>query len=297
MGLLETHRRSLLSVALLAILGGSVLAAWSLVQLSQAPVARARDMLQRIRSQTLGHYWPSEPSTRWYLIQDRDGRAVGYVVRTRRASKEGFSGLTVHRLGDEHHGESWSLDAAATQGVYVATVGGRPLPDTQIVLRDGEVTVIRPRPPRTEQAIEPAPGNYIPEGLTHLVIAEAAKTAAKARFCLVVNPESITGVQLRFTPVTMSPQGGGKVGVRTYLLAGVADDLYHVDAKGEVFRIENHATGATTRLIDLHSLARQFPEVLDVQRSLEEGFSEPADEFDTDQRQLPPSQDSLEAAL
>ncbi|MCJ7545100.1 MAG: hypothetical protein MUP47_11175 [Phycisphaerae bacterium] len=297
MRLLETHRRSVLSLVLLAILGTSVLAAWALVELSQAPVARAQDILGRIRRETLAHYWPSEASTRWYLIQDRNGRAVGYVVYMRRPSPDGFSGVVVHRLGDEHHGESWGLDPAATQGVYVATVGGRPLPDTQILLRDGQVTVIRPQPARTEQAVEPAPGNYIPEGLAHLVIAEVAKTSAKARFCLVVNAESIAGSQLRFTPVTMSPQGTGRVRVRTDFLEGVSEEVYHLDAKGEVFRIDDQTTGATMRLIDLHSLARDFPEVLDVQRSLEEGFREPADELDAKEQTPPPSPDSLEAAL
>ncbi len=276
MSLLQTDRRSLLSVVLLVILGGSVLAAWSLVKLNQLPVARAETILRQIRTDTLSHYWNPQASALWYLVQDRNGRAVGYLVRTQGASNGGFSGLTVRRLGDVHGVESWSIDAEAAKGGYAATVGTGGLPDTEILLSEGQVTVTKPQPGGTERAVERTPGNYIPEGLTHLVIAEVAKTSAKARFCFVLNSEAIIADQLHFTSITMDPQGQGKVRVRTHSLRGASEELYHVDGKGHVFQIDDQTTGAKTRLIDLQSLARHFPEVLEVQHELERSFDESA---------------------
>lgn len=212
-------------------------------------------------------------------------------------SSEGFTGLFLRRLTDVREGENWTLDSNATSGTYVAAVGERGLPDTQIIFRAGVVTVTRPLSESAPQAAGPAPTNYLPEGLMNLVIAEVARTSAKARFCFVANSEAIVGTELRFTPVTMTAEGDGKVRLRMSFLEGSAEQVYQVDAKGEVFRIEDKTTGAVTRLIDLHSLARHFPEVLDVQRKVESGWGEGNDERGTGEKTPPRSGDFLEAPL
>jgi hypothetical protein len=292
-----THRRAWLSVILLLILALSALAAWWLVDLRRAPNTRGEAILTHIRAQRLAHYWGPQAATQWYLVQDPNGQAAGYVVRTRHASREGYGGMILYRAGDAHHWENWSLDAAASSGAYVAMAGGRGLPDTQIVLRDGKVTVLKPRAAGAEQATEPAPANYIPEGLMHLVIAEMAKASAPARFRFLYNPEAIVEGQLYFTYTWMSPQGGGKVRVRNTFFGGESDDLYHVDATGEVVQIDNRLSGATTRLVDLRTLAGDFPEVLDIQRELESGAEESGVDLPGDESDSLPPPEPLEAGL
>jgi hypothetical protein len=291
------HRRVWLSVILLLVLGLCVLAAGWLVDLRRVPVTRGAAILGQIRSHTLAHYWGPQAATRWYLMQDPNGRALGYLVRTRWPSREGYTGMILYRAGDAHHWENWSLDPTATSGAYVATVGGRGLPDTQIVLKDGRVTAIKPRAAGAERASQPAPANYIPEGLMHLVIAEMAKASAPARFRFVYNPESIVGGDLYFTSTTMSPQGEGKVRVRSTFFQGASDDVYHLDAKGDIFRIDDRLSGATTRLVDLRTLAGEFPEVLELQRELESGAEESGVDLDADEPDVLPSREPLDAAL
>jgi hypothetical protein len=281
MGLPERHRQLLLSLVLLAILGLSVLGAWSLVQSRQVPVARARDILRGIRDKTLSPYWGSQEVSRWYLVQDASGRAVGYMVRLRKPDDKDYSGLTLTRMGNAQQGESWTLDAAATEGSYTATIGGRAVADTQITLHDGQVTVTQPWEGGTGRASSPAPENYIPEGLLWLVVAEVSRTAAEARFCFIYNPESVAGDTIHFTAITMTPQGDGKVRLRSKFLRDEMDEVYHLDGTGEVYRIDDHVTGASTRSIDLRSLAEMFPEVLELQRRLEVEALDTGDDEDS----------------
>jgi hypothetical protein len=269
MGLSERHRQSLLGLVLLAILGLSVLAAWTMVQARQAPADRGKDMLRGIRTRTLSSYWGSQESSRWYLVRDSAGRSVGYMVRARKPVEKGHSGLTLMRMGNVQHGESWALDAAATQGSYTSTIGGRGVLDTQITLRDDQVTVSRPWEGGSGKATSPAPGNYIPEGLMPLIVAEVSRTAAETRFCFIYDPESITREGVHFTAITMTPQGDGKVRLRSKFLQDEMDEVYHLDAAGEVDRIDDNITGASTRSIDLRSLGKLFPEVLELQQRLE----------------------------
>ncbi len=280
MGLLERRRQWLLSLVLLAILVGSVLAAWSLVRSRQAPAARAKDLLRGIRDKTLSPYWGSQELSRWYLVRDSSGQAVGFMVRARKPAGKGYSGITLLRIGGLQQGESWTIDPAATQGFYTATLGGRDLPDTQITLRDGQVIVTKPWAGSTSQATSPVPANYIPEGLLPLLAAQVSRTSAEVRFCFTYNPESLVENSVHFTAVTLTPLGDGKVRLRSNFLQGQMDEVYHFDAAGELFRIDDNLTRDSMRLIDLRSLARLFPEVLEVQRRLEEESPEPSDDAD-----------------
>jgi hypothetical protein len=131
----------------------------------------------------------------------------------------------------------------------------------------------------------------------HLVIAEMAKTSGPARFRFLYNPEALVEGQVYFTYTTMSPQGGGKVRVRSEFFRGESDDVYHVDATGEVVQIDNRLTGASTRLVDLRTLAGEFPEVLDVQRELESGAEESGVSLKGDGSDSLPPPEPLEAGL
>ncbi|MGA2265083.1 MAG: hypothetical protein ABSH10_01465 [Phycisphaerae bacterium] len=278
----ERHRPLILTAVLLAILGASVLAAWSLVWQRHIPADRGEDILRRIRAKTLPSYWGSKESIRWYLIQDASNRPVGYMVIVRKPIGQGYSGATLRRLGGEQQGESWALNAAATKGSYAATLGGRGLPDTQIVLSNGLVTVTRQRAGSQAQATTAAPANYIPEGLRDLVAAEVAKSGTTARFCFTLNPESLLENRVHFTSITMTPHGPDQVRLESHFIQGEIDETCYFDAKGEVYRIDDNISHSSTRQTDLSSLAKWFPEVTEIQRDLEGGTPEPQDTTGTE---------------
>jgi hypothetical protein len=273
----ERHRQLILTGVLLAILGASVLAAWSLMWRRQIPADRGEDILRQIRAKTLPSYWGSKESIRWYLMQDASNRPVGYTVTVRKPTGQGYSGAMLMRMGGAQQGESWALTAAANKGAYAATLGGRGMPDTQIVLGNGLVTVTRPWAGNQAQATTPAPGNYVPEGLMHLVAAEVSRSGTEARFCFTFNPESLVENHVHFTSITMTPQGQDKVHLRSHFIQGEMDETYSFDAKGEVYRIDDNITHTSTRLTDLRSLAKWFPEVTEIQQGLEGGTPESQD--------------------
>lgn len=273
----------MLGVAMLAILAAGVLAAGWLVRIRQVPTTRAEDILRRIRQETLSASWGSDASTLWYLTQDAEGQPVGYVVRTRRLIRDAYVGWTLVHLGALLHTEAWSLDPSAAEGTYVARILTRPVPDTEIVLTDGRVTVTQRRPSGTDQATAPPPANYIPEGLLHRVIAEVAASRAQARFCTVWNNAAIDRGAVLFAPVTLTPAGDRIVRLQSRSLTAAVDDTYHLDAKGVVFRVDDNLSGTSTRLVEVRSLAKWFPEILDVQRDLEGTSPQPPDDAHTDE--------------
>jgi hypothetical protein len=85
--------------------------------------------------------------------------------------------------------------------------------------------------------------------------------------------------------------------VRSAFSRGESDEVYHVDATGEVVQIDDRLSGASSRLVDLRTLAGEFPEVLDIQRELESGAEESGiDLKGGDADPLPPP-DALQAGL
>jgi len=254
-------RQFLLSLVLLAVLAVSVLAAWVMVRVRQAPIARGQAILRQMRDRTLQEFWGDKPDMTWLLTREPGGQPVGYMARARWRTDEGYEGAVFATVQGHRQAERWSIDPSASAGTYVGDIGWMAATETFITLSAGRVTV---RQGRSKPVAKAAPGNYIPEGLMWLVVAEVSKTDKSAVFSMVFNAEAIQLDDVNFTTITMTPLGDGNVRVRADLLAGRIDQTYQVDSQGNVVRVEDNADHSVSSVVDVKELAKLFPEATEL---------------------------------
>jgi len=215
----ETRRRLLLSMIMLVILVAAIGVGWWLSVSRLSDPQAALEVLGSIRGRGLRAIWGDEPVTSWYIEHRSDGVPVGWRMVTRRRREDGrYVGMQVRRRGSMISEESWWLDDAARTGEYAAKesliqLSGQRVqvirrnPETGIKFSEGQVTVRRAAGRLMRTASGKAPDNYIPKGLTSLVMFEAAARGQKTTFSMLENSKAFVGRKLDFLAISAAPEG------------------------------------------------------------------------------------------
>jgi len=252
------HHAARLAPVMLAILAGSIGVAWWVSHSRGAMARRGADIIRKIRTETLGPYWKPQPVTTAYLITDGQGRDAGWKISIRKSTAYGYTGTTWSRGHDTLYLENWHVppDASRSQYEARALLDGGYLPLT-INLADDQVTVqIGPRRTGILAAAQ-APSNYVPEGLLAVVIRLAAKLNHKLAFKMIFNENAIRTGRVQFTSVTMTPHPPASVDMSF----GGHTKVYHLDAHGQIVRIEHPETGVVYKMTSVKELIERFREV------------------------------------
>ena len=251
---MPNRQRSLLAAVMFAILLACVGGAWWLVEVrTEQPERAGQDVLDEIRTQKLSHFWPGKSQRLYYAAHDVHGKTVGWAVISHLRTAEGFHGQRLDSAGTE---ETWDLDDAATTGTYEGPTGTDGSL-TQIQLKDSAATVQRVKAGLVVQrASAPAPANYIPEGLTHVVVRLVAQSGKDGMFTALLNHEALSGRELTFAIVKMKPTGR-LVEVETVTQEGSLREKYVLDDGGKVTSI--HAAKGSYHLTTVEGLLRVFP--------------------------------------
>jgi len=259
----------MLAVIMLAVLVAAVGAGWWLSVSRRSDPQAGRDVLASIRGRRLRAIWGDEPVTIWYLERRSDGVPIGWsMVRRIRLEDGRYAGTRVRRIGSMKSVESWILDDAARTGQYAATeseliqLPGQPMPierrgpKTEIRLREGQVTVQRSTGRQTRTVSGPAPENYIPEGLTSLVMFEAVVRGQKTTFSILENSRAIVRGKLAFSTVTAAPEG------RRVLRARFdnVDEIMAFDETGQLLRATYPGSGRRSEKCSAALVAKWFKE-------------------------------------
>ena len=264
----ETRRRSLLALIMLAILLAAVGAGWWLSVSRRSDPQAALDVLNSIRRRGLRAIWGHEPVTSWYL-ERRSDDIIGWSVITRDRLEDGrYVGTRVQRIGRIISEESWVLDDAARAGRYAASESeliqltgqavqiGKRGPKTEITLREGQVLVKRTAGRQTRTASGRAPDNYIPEGLTSLVMFETAGLGRKTTFAMLENSRAIAGRKLNFSTFMAEPEGRRVIRANF----GKADQVWAFDETGQLLRTSHPDLGWWSEKSSAAVVVESFPE-------------------------------------
>lgn len=265
----EARRRSMLAVIMLMILVAAVGAGWWLAMSRHSDPQTARDVLADIRKRGLRAIWGDEPVTSWYIERRADGEPVGWRFEARVRLADGrYAGTRVQRLGAKEYVESWILDDTACTGQYQAmdyTLIRRPGQKspvrrvdakTVIALNNGQVNMQRRSGQGMLAGAALAPANYIPEGLTDLVLFETAARGQKTTYQFLSNSESIQRSKLLFAAITAEPEG--KRVLRTSL--GKAGQIMTFDEAGQVLRTTTPGSGGWSERSTAEIVAKIDPD-------------------------------------
>jgi len=242
---------------MLAILVGSISAAWWVTHGRGAMAQRGADIIRKIRTETLGPYWKPQPVTTAYLITDGQGRDTGWKISTRKSTAYGYAGTTLSRGADALYLEKWQVRADASRSTYGAqALLDADYPPITINLAEDQVTVQIGGYRTRILASAQAPSNYVPEGLLAVVIRLAAKLNHKLVFKMIFNENAIRNGRVKFTSVTMTPQPPASV----VMSFGGHTKVYRLDAHEQIVRIEHPKTKITYRATSVKELIERFRE-------------------------------------
>jgi len=279
------RRQALVAVVMLAVLLGSVGAAWWLVHHTAAPHRTGEEILRELRREGLGAYW-SGIREQWYL-RHVDGRPRGWrLVLRAPAEGGGFHGLHVfgHQApagqGRIIKWEKWRLNADATEGEFTAgdVVTGRTThlagTDTEIRLSGGMIEAKQVIDGILLDSTVAAPGNYAPEGTLSLLHRLVADRRTEAAFRLVFNEEEPVGRETYLATAVMRYDGtaqvDGKEARRVRVRASgrrVAEEAaYYLDAEGNVLSVI--VEGFREAPASAEEVSALFPDAVETVRQL-----------------------------
>jgi hypothetical protein len=259
-------RRAAVTVTMFAILLASVGAAAWVVYGRQTLVERGAALVSRVRQETLDKHW-AQDQTRWRLIEDAGGNPIGWSVTRRWRTDADFSGVRHLRVENQFCEEEWTLSPDAATGTYTGSVHelgvnvSVPRERTSIDLQDGRVAVRHTALTRGGfvEAEAEAPDNYIPEGMTSLMVELAASEGRPAAFKTIFNNEAIVEGRVRFASVTVVPQDRKTVRFEVNALTFRGKEVFHFDEKGELVRIDNLTEHTRSLLVTPEKLLKAFP--------------------------------------
>ncbi len=256
---LSRRQRILLNAVMLGILVASGAAAWLLVHMRRQEridaVELGAQIISKIKTRGLGHYWPQDnPEVLWYLVNNTDGREVGWnvlLISPRDGQYRGREIFTNSVAGSRSE-ENWSVDADLASVRYEGIIQAPNLVQrTRITFDNGKVTVAR-----GDRAVESSvPDNYIPEGIFNVVLREVVSAGEVADFMMIFNSEAIADGRVNFQKVIISPQGGGKAVVN---LPGRSVNTYTLDQDGKITRIKMRGRGLVFELVPKDTLEKYF---------------------------------------
>lgn len=250
------RQRSLLAVVMLVLLLACVGGAWWLVQLRTVqPEQIAREILNRIHTQTLNHYWKGKSERLYYLVHDARSQRYWWMAKGRARSEEGYRGWRLDATGFR---EVWSLNDTATEGVYDGPTSSADPSVTQITLKDQALKVELVVGPTVAARIgsQPVPELYAPEGLEFLLAHLVAEQGKDAAFSILVRDESIATRRVNFAIMKTKPVGR-MVEVQVPTPKGLLVRQYVLD---ETYRVSAILEGNVTySLTTIEDLLEKFP--------------------------------------
>lgn len=255
-------RRSLLAAVMFVIFVAVLAGANWLVQTRQQGARNAAQLLAEVRETKLPHYWPAEPSTTYFLAKGPDGRSIGWRREQRIAFAGGYRGQSIMLVpGSGAERELWQLDDTATVGKYAGPTEKRSNRLTKILLDHGSVRVQQlVGNTLVKEAQSPTPDNYMPEGLTPLMVRLVAQNGHEAVFRTILNIEAIVDgqSQINFGVLRLEPIDRTTVRVETHLSAGAFESTYHLNAQGQIIEISD-PDGMTQVLTPVDKVLHEFP--------------------------------------
>lgn len=234
----KRSHKTVLSLVMLLVLGASTATAWLLVRSRAGNIERAHTILTTIRQDGLRKYWGLKRETFYYVGRDKTGQAVAWQVSTRTPTPDGYAGVTFH--GDAQSPqmrEQWVVSADVSTDRYEGILlGRRGSLQTRIDL-DRDVLTVQSGPGGMSVSTAP-PENYIPEGLTSLVLQRVARGSEKATFKMIFDQEAVVGGQIHFAQFSVRPLGKGAVQAEFSSFTIAGKTIYQLDAQGQVRQIQ-----------------------------------------------------------
>ncbi len=250
-------RQHLLPVILVGVLGLSILIALLIAGADEPAKSRGTEILDQIRTRRLSSWWSDEPVEAWYLIRNVNGNTEGWQLVTRQFEDGVFFGsIEVHRPKTIVY-EQWEINDGATEGKYIGQgrIDGQPV-KTVTTLSDGRVYVNSTAWP--QKVSSAAPPNYVPEGLTSLVIYLAAVGAEPVICRSIIDSAAIIGSRVHFFTSRIEPEGPQSARVT---MAGIDSvNLYQFDARGELKRRDS-TDGTSFIRVSPEEVLRAFPNI------------------------------------
>lgn len=205
-------RRSLLALAMLAVLLLSTGAAWLLTRAAGTRANAGAEIVKAIRGKGLASYWGTAQRTEWMLVYANEN-VIGWRVEQQRPDEEGYAGgeVEVAVQGGQVAAQAmsnWHLGDDVRTGSYLsnmASVNGKRI--TQIRLGEGKVMVRQQPATGTAQAASAEPANYLPEGTMMLAALLVAQRGLDAQFATIDDSQPFQGGEVRFMAARMRYQG------------------------------------------------------------------------------------------
>jgi hypothetical protein len=267
----ETWRKNFRSIVLLAILGVCATAAWVLAWHKSAPAREAQEILAEIRRNGIKSYWPDDAIRQQWFFVYRGDNVVGWEKEYHQAGSDHIAGCVEKRWnndkGQVRISSRWRLSNNAEEGEYQSKYeifsSPHPIFETIIVLRNRNLQVFQNIKGAHFTSTRKIPENYLPEGLSSLVIREVARRRGHGRFEMVlddIHPEQLQGGQTPLFPmelryVGVDPDTGG---------AKIEESLdpknswtIVLDAAGNVLRRDQGNT--RTMPVSYETVLKKFP--------------------------------------
>jgi len=227
----------LLTAAMLAILAGSTVLAWTLTLTGEDPAARGAQIIAQLKRDTLDKYWTAD-SRELCFVGSRPGMdPEGWQVRTRGAARHGiYSGRRETGIaGAMSYREKWLLRSDLSGGTY--TVMDK-LVTMEIRTSKNEVKVIRAAAGRIAADADAArPDNYVPNGALEPVLRLAAIGGQEAVVKTILRNTALKQGRVNLVTTRLIPLG--QTGVRVeYTEEGVLRTMIYRFDQGAVHRIE-----------------------------------------------------------
>lgn len=274
----QSNRKSalLLTLFLFGVLLASVGIAYWIVQARSAAARTGEGVLRAIRDKGLPHWWPEAKSVECFVVQDAAGQVKAWQIHYRSAVGGGFAGGQIIRDQDSLSEEQWEIAADASQGQYKALIRIQQVVGRQILDRSDEthialaknVVQVRPRADMTPvSAVMPA--NYIPEGLSPLVLFLTAQGGEPAVYRMIFNQTAVANRQVNFETVRALPLSPLSAGLSTDG-DDTPEEVYHFDKDGLILKIEYPRSKATVRRVTPDELRRIAPKAADALKAIEQ---------------------------
>jgi hypothetical protein len=237
-------RPALVSLVLMGVLLLAVAGAWLMVRFYHSPSRVGADILQDMRKQGLPALWPARRFAVRFQQKDPSGKLQRRVSMVRQPAEGSFAGHAYteavsgppRRVGNIE--EAWIVTNDLSEANYVAVYRTFWV---KIELNKDQLSV---EGSGMDRVTEDTPANYIPEGLEDLAIRQAARGGKKASFQMISDEQSFESKSIAFIRMVVTPVSRQEARCRLEGSGGSLEMTYHLDAAGEVERIQ-YEDGAT----------------------------------------------------
>lgn len=289
------NRNRLLSPVLLVIFILCLGTAHWLVKLHAAPVTRAQEILNAIRSEGLGRYF-AEPEITYMITTDHKGKSTWSIQKT------SFEDDRFHLIGVfTYDKSSWGTEEiTATGDLSTLSYKSQLVPSdssiqtkTSIYLANNEINVTRNLVLQTPKGVKELqglkgksniPSNYIPEGMIDLVVKMVNRRGKPASFKIIIDSAALDKgfYGVNFIPINLKPLENNQVEKTSPILKNFRT-IYTLDNEHKIKSIETNTT--KTVKASLPQLLKKFPHqqpfiqkmISSISKPKKESATQPAD--------------------